>query len=113
MFGAFAYEKSKPNPNGLSLAGVFGLSIRLREIGVGIFQHFVLVPMTQLTGEGAVLRAALAVRVWGVVFHCTLADPFVGAGLCWVCHGISWWVRGYRVKGLMTYRVRLVGWHGR
>jgi hypothetical protein len=67
-------------------AGVFGLGVWFWEVGVGVFQHFVLVAVAELAGEGAVLGAALVVGVGSVVFHCTFADGFVRASRCGIGH---------------------------
>jgi hypothetical protein len=56
---------------------MLGLSIRFRKIGVSILQHFVLIAMTQLAREGAVLGAALIIGVRCVVFHRTFAYSFI------------------------------------
>jgi hypothetical protein len=69
---------------------MFAFSIRFWEVGVGIFQHFVLIAVTQLAGEGAVLGASFAVGVGRLVFYRTFAHSFVcaslWASLCRVVH---------------------------
>jgi hypothetical protein len=67
-------------------AGVFGFGVWLWEVGVGVLQHLVLVTVAKLTGEGAVLGAALVVGIGSVVFHCTFADGFVRASRCGIGH---------------------------
>jgi hypothetical protein len=67
---------------------MFGLSIRFREIAVGILQHFVLIAVAQLAAERAVLGTALVVWALRVVFYCALAHSFVWASCCGVSHYI-------------------------
>jgi hypothetical protein len=60
---------------------MFAFSIRFREVGVGILQHFVLIAVAQLAGEGAMLGATLVVGVGRLVFYRTFAHSFVRASL--------------------------------
>jgi hypothetical protein len=76
----------------LLFAGVFGFSIESGEVGVAVLQHFVLIAVSQLAGERAVLGTAVAVGVLSVVFDRSLAHTFVRPSRCGVGHGTLLWV---------------------
>jgi hypothetical protein len=67
---------------------MFALCIRLREIGVGILQHLILIAVTQLAREGAVLGALLTMGVGSVALYRAFAHSFVWASRCGVGHTV-------------------------
>jgi hypothetical protein len=78
MSGAFSRARKRRVRTQLDLlATVFGFSVRFREVGVIVLEHFVLIAVAQLAAERAVLGAASALGVRSVVFYCAFAQSFV------------------------------------
>jgi hypothetical protein len=70
----------------LLFAGVFGFRVQSGEVGVAVLQHFVLVAVSQLSGERAVLGTAVAFGTLSVVFDRSFAHTFVRPSRCGVGH---------------------------
>ena len=74
---------------------MLALGVEPRKIRIIVLQHLVLIAMSKLTAQRAILRPAFAIVHRSIIFHRTLAHRFIRTIHCRYIHQglLLWWLR--------------------